>query len=386
MAYLIIPVLCFVLLAALTWVLFGPMTLERVRTGKFEDLDVILSVLMTAEGDGLFLVMKVARRVTSMKATFPGSVVRLEMPLITHRQQNRKESYLEILRDLKLDARVSSHGGDHEILEWEVEGPPVRASAVIKEAFARLFEVDRGRALEFRVFAHISDQSVIDQGLRGTQLSEGAELPTAATRGRPVESVKETRAGCMTSLADVLLLPLPFMIAYFQFGYVAASAVLVLVIVFRWAYRRWKKAESGTRVANALRVVPPLLAGATIYFDDPFYLQLSPTTLLSVLAVAEILAVSFKLPHLSMFDPKKLDSPDYTGTVRMLLAFAFIATCIGGVAMNEYLRANVALDTWVWFFAFLRIELMLGFSVTLIPVVFYMARNTPREDDESDTP
>jgi len=50
--------------------------------------------------------MEVPRRLTSVKITYPGSVVRLEMPLVTHRQQSRRESYLAILRDLELDAQI----------------------------------------------------------------------------------------------------------------------------------------------------------------------------------------------------------------------------------------------------------------------------------------
>ena len=46
-------------------------------------------------------------------------------------------------------------------------------------------------------------------------------------------------------LAGILLLPVPFMFAYLEFGYPAASAVLVVVIVFREVYRRWKKSKSG---------------------------------------------------------------------------------------------------------------------------------------------
>jgi len=105
LAYLIIPVVCFVLLAGLVWHLFS-LTNEKVWKGKIDDLDLILSVLMTAEWDEPYLLMKVPRRLTSVKMTYPGSVVRLEMPLVTHRQQSRRESYLAILRDLELDAQI----------------------------------------------------------------------------------------------------------------------------------------------------------------------------------------------------------------------------------------------------------------------------------------
>ncbi|MDH3593828.1 MAG: hypothetical protein OEM93_03170 [Rhodospirillales bacterium] len=106
MAYLIILIVCFVLVAGLSWALLTPLADEKVWKGKIDDLDLILSVLMTAEWDEPYLLMKVPRRLTSVKMTYPGSVVRLEMPLVTHRQQSRRESYLAILRDLELDAQI----------------------------------------------------------------------------------------------------------------------------------------------------------------------------------------------------------------------------------------------------------------------------------------
>ena len=140
MAFLIIPLLCFVLLGGLTWVFFLPLAGEKVWKGRIDDLDVVLSVLMTADWERTHLILKVPRRVTSMKMTVPGSAVRLEMPLVTRRQKSGRDRYLAILRDLGLDPRLSSHDGDHDVLEWELDGPPAKASASIKDACARLFE------------------------------------------------------------------------------------------------------------------------------------------------------------------------------------------------------------------------------------------------------
>ena len=383
MAYLIVPVVCFVLLAWLVWRLFS-LTEVKIWKGKIDDLDLILSVLMAAERGEPYLIMKVPRRAGSMKIAFSRSVVRLEMPLVTQSQQIHKESYRAILRDLKLDAQVSSHGTDPDILEWEVEGPPAKASAIIKDAFVRLFEVDPDRVLEFRVFAHVLDQYVIDQGLEEKRAGGKAELPTASTHGHQVESSDETRVGCLKVLAGLLLLPLPFMIAYLEFGYVAAGAVIIAIIVIREVYRRWKKSKAGIRLADFLKITVLLLTAATIYFYDPFYLQLIPTVVLSAVAVAVLLAVSFNLPSLSLFDLK--DSAYSTRTVRILFSFAIIATCIGGAAMNEYLRRTLTLDAWVWFFAFFRIEFVLGFLVTSIPLLYYMVKHISETESDTDSP
>ena len=188
----------------------------------------------------------------------------------------------------------------------------------------------------------------------------------------------------MKMLAGVLLLPIPFVMAHLAFGYLAATAVLVSVIVIREAYRRYKRSKGGSRFGTVLKVGVLLLAGATIVFNDPLYLQLIPTAALMAIAVAEFLAVSLNVPHLSPFDPANLGEDSRFG--RVLYSFAIIATCVGGAAINEYLRANVTLDAWIWFFAFFRIELILGFLVSSIPFLYYMVRHIPRTDGDSESP
>ncbi len=378
MAYLIIPVVCFLLMAGLIWALFGPHSSEKVWKGKIDDLDLTLSVLMTAEWEEPYLILKVPRRVTSLKMTFPGYAVRLEMPLVTQLQQSRKESYLVLLRDLMLEVRQSTDDNGHDVLKWTVDGPPVEASALIKDIFVKLFEVDPGRHLEFRSRAQLMDQYVIEQGLGRENRGEKAELPTAYSQGRQLETFEESRAGCLKMLAVVLLLPIPFVMAHLAFGYLAASTVLMSVIVIREVYRRYKRSKGGSRFGNVLKVGVLLLTGATMVFSDPLYLQLIPTAALVAVAVAELLAVSLNMPHLSAFDPKNLGEGPRTG--RVLFSFAVIATCVGGAAINEYLRMNVTLDAWVWFFAFFRTELILGFLVSSIPFFYYMVQHVWRTD------
>ncbi len=384
MAYLIIPVVCFVLLAGLVWHLFS-LTNEKVWKGKIDDLDIIVSVLMAAEKGEPYLIMKVPRRAPSMKIAVSRSVVRLEIPLVTSLQRSRRDAYLAILRDLKLDAQISSHGGDHDTLEWQVEGSSITASTLIKDTFAKLLDVGPKRTLEFRVFALLADQNAIDRRLQGNPSGDQAELPGGAAQEHQAKSHVEMSAGCITPLAVLLLLPVPFMIAYLKFGYVAASAVLIVLLISRESYRRWKKPKGGFHFADLLKVTVLLLTGTTIYFNDPSYLQLIPTVILSIAAVAELVSISFNLPKLSMADLTKFDA---SKTQRILASFAIIAPCIVGTAMNECLRTSLTLDVWVWFFAFVRIELVFGILVSSMPLVFYtyIEQHDPAIDNDTDSP
>ena len=111
MIYLIIPVICFVLFARVFWKVLGP----NLRTKKFQSpvdgLDLILSVLMTTGLTEQNLLMKTHGGDTGLKITFPDSAVRLEMPLATRLKQSRREHYLEICRNLDLEAHVSIKSG-----------------------------------------------------------------------------------------------------------------------------------------------------------------------------------------------------------------------------------------------------------------------------------
>jgi intracellular septation protein A len=386
MLYLIIPVVCFVLLAWIYWVLSTPEASEMTHTGKIQDLDLILSVLMTADWGEPHLRMKVPGHLKWVKLTFRGSIVGLELQLPSEIERSRSESYAAILRGLKLEPQISSDGGGHEVLACEIEGPPATAAALVKDALVRLFEVDPTRELEFQTLAHHWDQSVIASGLR-EKLSDGeVELPDAATRGRRhlLESSGEDRAGCVAGLAGFLILPVPFVIAHIEFGFIAASAVLAGIIVAREIYRRWKRSRLGFHLTDFLKITALTLAGATVYFNDPLYLQLVPTTVLSLVAVAELISAAFDLPQLSVCVPaKKEETPRLGG---LLFSFSIIATSIGAAALNEYLRTNITLDAWIWFFAFFRVELVLGFLTTSIPLIFYMVRRDLTTERDSESP
>lgn len=67
-----------------------------------------------------------------------------------------------------------------------------------------------------------------------------------------------------------------------------------------------------------------------------------------------------------------------------IFIFALIVTCLGGAAWNEYLRTTITLDSWIWCFAFVRIEFLFGFVATVIPAAIYRFRNELANEDGSD--
>ncbi len=378
MTYLIIPIACFVLLAGLGWLWFYASAKRMYWKGTVDELDRVLPNLMTANLAESCLVMRVPGRLPSLKMTFPRSLVRLEIPLVTELQRDRRDNYLEILQGVNLNARISSDSSDHETLVCEVKGPSPSALPVIKDVFAKLFETDSSKLLDLQVFGRFSDRKDIDKAVHEYRLKIFSEESSAATEKRKPKSFEEGRAGCMGTLANLWLLPIPFVIAYLEYGFIAASGVLATTFVLKDIYFRWKKRRTSFNVVDALKIVVLVLTGTTIFVEDPPYLQLIPTVGLTSAAFAHALAVTFNLKWPSLMDNAKNEDP----SVRKAMTCAIIATCVGSAAMSEYLRAVLSLDDWIWYFAFVRIELVFGILITAIPSGIYFMRDKRSNDND----
>ena len=62
---------------------------------------------------------------------------------------------------------------------------------------------------------------------------------------------------------------------------------------------------------------------------------------------------------------------DVSQAARRYLSIALIGLCLGGALLNEVLRAALTLDSWMWVFAFARIELIFAVLIALVPMVTY---------------
>ncbi len=368
MTYLLIPIACFVLLAGLYWLITRRNDREINWRGNVEGIDGILSCLMKMEIPDSYLLVKIPDGATWFKMTCPGSLLKLEMPLTTPLQKSWGSHSLAHLRELDLDVHISSNSGADVVLVCEVDGPPANAAAAIKKIFVEKLEIDAATLLEMRLFAPSLNKVALDRALGLTRPGTRANLPTAVTEDNSASGTSQNNVGCMAILVGILLLPIPFVIAYLEFGFLAASAVLVVISVSWEIYRRWKNPDRVFGQIDLIRIVVPILSCTTIYLNDPVYLQFIPTAVLSLAAITELYNKMFNRPPLMAMRSA------VSGRRRLLISLAIFATCIGGAALNEYLRANLTLGTWIWFFAFARIELIFASVVLAIPFALHDVR------------
>jgi hypothetical protein len=111
----------------------------------------------------------------------------------------------------------------------------------------------------------------------------------------------------------------------------------------------------------------PVMAAATVFTDDTWYL-LKSISFLCLILIAAI--ISFWVRKKTMFDT--LTRPDSRHSIPRMLAVGsdvcFVALLFAAVYLNETLAARESLEIWVWYFAYLRVELMVGVIGTMIPL------------------
>ena len=377
--YLIIPIVCFLVIAFMVWALTGYVRDETLNCGT-RDLDVILSVLMTSGYDRSALKIQGAGKTfvlenhVFLKMTFQGSQVLLEVPIAPRGALRAKEDVISALGRIGLDVRESADGDG---LQCDIDGPPSHAVAVITEIVDPLIE----GPFELEVHAHDLDHDVIEQAF--AERRPGEPLPIAATHGSEPPTISLSQTRWLRILADLLLLPIPFVIAQLQFGYLAATWTLIVTFVAREILGR-VRGRTGISGADGLKPVALGLAGATLVTRDPLYLQLIPTVLFPLMAIGLFYVFIIQDPP---DDADELD-PKYRkrfGHLRWILGFVGVAALLGAAAWNEYMRTHFTLDTWVWFIAFVRVEVLVGLIGSMLSAALIYIYSVS-DDDPNDGP
>lgn len=370
MIYLVIPVLCFIGLYLLARKWFPTGTTEQIHKGRADDIDRVLRILLTTGLGDPHLAINVSRRVTWIELAIFEDRMRLTMPLVTRLQRSRRDQLLERLKAQGLEAKIVEAGDGRESLECIICGSPEEVSNQAKVVTLNLFEVtDVAKFMEFRVQAHWTDQRSIEAVLRSRRADAEGSRTASVPRGEKADSYVEARSGCSFVLATLLLVPIPFIAAFLLFGFIAATVVWIITTVGRILFQRWFFRRTKPNRDEFIRGVGLMLGIATLYTGNPWYLQSIPTVWLGLLAIPEAIALVFNKPQLSRLGRVNNSMPPQ---MRNGITLVSVFACALGIAGNEYIRASLSLDIWVWFFAFLPIELAFAFLVTFIPLPLFM--------------
>ena len=205
-------------------------------------------------------------------------------------------------------------------------------------------------------------------------LAAGAFLAFKAGAAHSNQDLSEARKGCLSTLINGLLRPIPVIFAFYQFG----LPVAVIVAIVLWAINRvlqlykgqlWSEGHYGL-------LVLPLCAGLTLFTQNALYFQLIPSGLCALIALDQLLGIAFRRPRLSSID---LQEMPFSDEEIKLVRWSILAASLLCLLISEYARLNLSLTEWLWYYGYFRIELIVLFIVSLIPAMIKMNKRSENE-------
>ena len=373
---LIIPIGLLVAVGLCTYGLVerGNVIMWRLR---LKHIDNFVASLMKEDDEHQWLQLAVARRVTYVHLDFEQDTAYLLVPLLTQSQIKHKNKLFKIVEAVDPGAELVDYSGGPECIKATLTGTPSDVAAQISQLFLLIFDVDDKRRLELVADARRSDLLRFKPTYHEMQHKEikGRKWP-ATTDGRDTFVFSKPPAGFFKFLAGYVLIPLPFVMAYYQFGFVAACvaylAVLGLITVF-WIVSGRSLIEP---VPGKLLSWPIAIGCALVTaLGEPRFLQSAPTLISILLAVYTVTTLPFG--H-AWFDIKGPRAKWLNSARRWWITLAVAMMALFTAAANEAVSIFASLDTWVWYFAYLRLDVVLFLLVTSMPISLF---DQPEEAD-----
>jgi hypothetical protein len=165
-----------------------------------------------------------------------------------------------------------------------------------------------------------------------------------------------------------LLYP-PVVVLSYKFWGLTAMCWATLIFFSFFAIRDLKvDSRSILRSLTAGSLLYVICLSATLLTKDHLFMQLIPSFLATSIAVWSA-AIGFNLiePRSDKDSKDKKNNPEIFGFTHKLLAMA----SLGLLAVSEWARRQLPIEEWVFFFAFVRIEFMIGAILLFIPAFAY---------------
>ena len=168
-----------------------------------------------------------------------------------------------------------------------------------------------------------------------------------------------------------------FFLAYWKFGIIAATGVMVAAALVALAVSWWKLRRLPI-MPMVTAVIVVIFGGLTWYFNDPVFIKMKPTVLYSLFAAALFFGLAFHRPILQvMFDGALHLTPEGWRLLswRWAFFFAFLAV------LNEIVWRNVSESHWVAFKSFGFLPLTVLFAMAQTPLVMKHESAAPGEEE-----
>ena len=378
--YLLIPVASFFVILAWSWRTINvPPYDDQFGFGELQpdELSRIASVLMTAKRSQRYAAFSVGARVAELTANFRADGVDFELPLCTVRQKRQTKRLTAIFEEHCKHVEVASRADGEEFISGSVEGNVHFVTSRLSLLCTELLDVKPAEMIHCVVqsrprYLSAMGLSILDQLEAETARDQLPETSTAATEPK---KLTDPRIGCLTFMVLLFLNPIPFLMAYAWYG--IWTACVVGLVVFA-AFTTWQFAVGlRTTYKSVVSKLNSLLSvggyASVVMFETAWFLQIVPTIYCIVWGAGVFIGHIGGKPW---FEPPDID---YGRTGRILITGGTTLACVLGALANEYIRTQFSLDYWVWYFAYFRLELLIGVVFLATPGVTVGAMHVHRQ-------
>jgi intracellular septation protein len=168
-----------------------------------------------------------------------------------------------------------------------------------------------------------------------------------------------------------------FFLAYWKFGIMPATAVMVAAVLASLAvsYTKLRRVPIMPLVTAVIVVV---FGGLAFFFKDTTFIKMKPTVLYSLFAAALFFGLAFRRPILEvMFDGALSLTEDGWRILSWRWAFFFVFLAV----LNEYVWRHYTEGEWVTFKSFGFMPLTIVFALAQTRVIVKHERKEPAPDD-----
>ncbi len=373
MAYLLIPALLFV---AAAWFVRWSWRTDfdcYELFGGLDHLRTIIPILATSGAGRPVLIITSPSRVASIKVEFQTGSAKLKIDLGKRPGKKKLRTLLDFFHSNGLEPSFVDVADGRKLNFFQISGAPEELRTFLENLSQLVLTTTREpKSYSFEIRAHHFDVRFIYARNMHPMPKEDPSEAKSPNAERSLQDLKDTRKGCLNDVVAIFLRPLPFVAAFYLYDLRIAAVVLLATIVIQtimatWLKANWKKRGSRSSSLMLVTLVCLLVHIAT---GAKIYLQIIPTIACSLIALEATYS------WLTDGEMVKGKSPEefYSATEAHLLHGALILVLVVGVIVNENLRSDSGLTLWVWYFAYLRIELMLGYLIAAAPALVLQMR------------
>ena len=304
------------------------------------------------------LELKPAKRSVLLDLRFlSDDVVSADFPLLLKKQQKQKASYSELFTkhnlrfvELKNKFTILFNRKDENLGE------------LITHLYKELFDAGGADVVRFKAKTLKSDMNILRlHNEKRLKFTDGIESQSSKFDGKSIQRIKAER---ISGAVYYWLYPPLVILSYNLVGLMGMCwTSLVFFGFFAFSNLIHKKQSIALSLANG-SILYCILLSATLITNNIVFLQSIPSIIgasVAIISIAKVLGLS-----------KPKSKRDIMQKQKNPKEFIFMNSfwVIGGfglLAINEWARRSLNIDDWVYFFGFVRIELMIAMILIFTP-------------------